>query len=142
MIEFLKKLFSKENAPSTSETDGLDQAQREAIIDLLLIATYSDDYVDVNETRILDKTIERFNWNSDTPIDDYVQSVEARVKEARSSQSSTSELLGDISDRLRTQEGRYRALNLCNVLLYSDTDLLSAEVDFLRKASKVFGLKR
>lgn len=142
MIDFLKKLFFSENASGAPKDDGLDQAQREAIIDLLLIATYSDDYVDVNETRILDKTIERFNWNSDTSIDDYVQSVEAKVKEARSSQSSTSKLLSNISDRLKTGEGRYRALNLCNVLLYSDSDLLGAEVDFLKNVSKAFGLKR
>jgi hypothetical protein len=138
MIDILRKLFFSRDEV---EADGLDQAQREAIIDLLLLATFSDDYVDLSERTIVDKTVERFNWDSPISVDDYIQSSTARAKEAGSSKQSRECFLVDISQRLGTKEHKYRALRLCNLLLYADADLQLTEVQFIRKIVSIFDLK-
>ena len=141
MKELLKKLFLPEEKPKRQLPDGLTQSQREAMIDLLLLATYSDDFVDVNEDRVLERVTERFNWKSDVSIDEYISASAIKSKEVRASEASEDFFISDIGLRLNKKKYKYQALRLCNTLLYSDADLRGTEVKFLKSVTKVFGLK-
>ena len=141
MKEILKKLFLPEEKSDRQEPDGLTQAQREAMIDLLVLATYSDDFVDVNEDRVLERVTERFNWKSDVSIDEYISTSAIKSKEVGASEVSKDIFISDIGLRLNNKKDKYQALRLCNTLLYSDADLQKTEVKFLKSVSKAFGLK-
>lgn len=136
MIDLLKKLFLPEEEP-----DGLRQAQREAMIDLLVLATYSDDLVDSNEDRALEKVTERFNWRSSLSIGEYIIASATKSKEVRASEDKNDHYIHDIGFRLGSKKQKYQALRLCNRLLYSDSDLHGTEVQFLQRVSKIFDLK-
>ncbi len=139
MINAIRKLFFSNEG--VVEPDHLDQGQREALIDLLLLATYSDSHEDQNETTTLEKTTERFNWQSDVSIDTYIEKSRSQAIEVSESNDSRKQFLENISVRLKDKEGRYRALRLCNVLLYSDATLIGSEVDFIQEVARVFELK-
>ena len=141
MMELLKKLFLPANTSGTQEPDGLTQAQREAMIDLLLLATYSDEFVDANEDRVLERVTDRFNWDADISIDEYINASTTQAKEAHTSDEFREAFIRDISLRLDSKDQRYEALRLCNILLFSDADLQHKEIKFLKSISKAFGLK-
>ena len=141
MKELLKRLFLPANNSARQSPDGLTQAQREAMIDLLLLATYSDDFVDANEDRVLERVTGRFNWKSDLSLDDYISASATRSKHEHASEASREAFISDIGRRLKSKEQKYQAMRLCNILLYADADLRKREVRFLKSVSKVFGLK-
>ncbi len=139
MIEAIKNLFlhKKEDV----KIDNLGQGQREAIIDLLLLAAYSDSRESQKEIITLENTAERFDWQSDTPIESYIETSRSQAQRLSESDESRLDFLKDIGERLENREGRYRALRLCNVLLYSDAELIGSEVAFIQEVAKTFELK-
>jgi hypothetical protein len=141
MIEFLKKLFLPASIFGKQEPDGLTQTQREARIDLLLLATHSDEFVDANEDRVLERVTERFNWDGDLSVDEYINASTTQAKEAQASEESMDAFVRDIGSRLGSREQRYEAVRLCNILLFSDADLQRKEIEFLKNTSKIFGLR-
>lgn len=141
MMELLKKLFLPATSSRRQDPDGLTQAQREARIDLLLLATYSDEFVDANEGRVLERVTERFNWDRNLSVDEYITASTAQAKEAHRSEESIDALIRDIGSRLDNKEQKHEALRLCNILLFSDADLQHKEVKFLKRTSEAFGLR-
>lgn len=136
MIDLLKKLFLSEE-----ESDGLRQAQREATIDLLVLATYSDGLVHANEGRALERAAKRFSWRSRLPIEEYISASAKKAEQVRASEEKEDHYIRDIGIRLESRKHRNQALRLCNMLLYSDSDLQGTEVQFLQRVSKILGLK-
>ena len=141
MMELLKKLFLPATFSRRQEPDGLTQDQREAMIDLLLLATYSDEFVDANEDRVLGRVTERFNWDRNLSVEEYINASTTQAKEAHTSEESIDAFIRDIGSRLDNKEQRYEALRLCNILLFSDADLQRKEIKFLKRTSAAFGLR-
>jgi hypothetical protein len=71
----LERFFSGKENP-----DGLDQAQRKATIDPLLLCMYADNDLDLNEERIINRVSQRYASNSETTLDNYISGATARVE--------------------------------------------------------------
>jgi uncharacterized tellurite resistance protein B-like protein len=116
MPSLIRKLFHKSEAPN----DGLTQPQREAIVDLLNYCMYADNLVMLAEDRLITDTVEKFNWESKTPFDQFDARSIGNARNARESQVYRDKFLGSIKDRLDTAAVRGKALDLCQELFLAD----------------------
>ena len=135
----IEELLSRLITGWTKEkSDGLQQEQREAMIDAMLYCLFADDYDDPMERHVLDKAIAKFSWESNTDIPEYIESASAIVREALASRESEQQLLKDISRRLTNWETRFQAIQFCKILLYSDLFVSNEEVRALAELSAAF----
>jgi hypothetical protein len=116
MPSLLKKLFHKSEAPK----DGLTQAQREAIVDLLNYCMYADNLVFLAEDRLIADTVAKFNWDPKIPFDQFDARSVGNARNARESQVYRDQFLASISERLGTAEVKRNALGLCQELFIAD----------------------
>ena len=116
MPGLFRKLFGKPEAPK----DGLNQPQREAIIDLLNYCMYADNFVFLAEDRFITDTVAKFNWDSKVPFDQFVLRSTDSARNARESQVYRDRFLGSIRDRLDTAAVKGQALDLCQELFLAD----------------------
>ena len=138
MLTKIRKLFIRgaEHTP-----DGLNQDQREAIVDLLLLCIYADNKLEPNENQIFVRHMGSFNWNSELPINDYIQESKSRTLEFIQSKAKRNLHLRNISTRLKNKEIKYRVLKLCKLLFYSDWELADEEKLMIAAIRDAFGLK-
>ena len=132
MPSLIKKLFHKSEAPK----DGLTQAQREAIVDLLNYCMYADDRVFLAEDRLITDTVKKFNWDPKIPFDQFDARSIGNARNARESQVYRDQFLVSIRDRLGTAAVKGRALELCQELFIADgarSDEEDAVLQNLRK---------
>ena len=132
MSSLLKKLFGKPEAPK----DGLNQPQREAIVDLLNYCMYADDFVMLAEDRLIADTVAKFNWDPKIPFDQFDARSIGNARNARESQVYRDQFLTSIRDRLGTAAVKGRALDLCQELFIADgarSDEEDAVLQNLRK---------
>ncbi|MBC2602499.1 hypothetical protein [Puniceicoccus vermicola] len=115
-MDILKHLYSQKS----EHTDGLNQEEREAILDLLLFAVYADNHLSLAEDRIIKNEVERLQWESGTSIDYYVDEATGSARAALSSETREAQFLESIQTRLKSPEARNRALSLLSKLFYSD----------------------
>lgn len=134
-MKFLEKLFGGETRSALHPE--LQQPEREAIIDLLLMAIYVDDHLSLSETKEFDDTAESLGWDSNTGLSVYIDSATDRARTARSSEEGTDEMVGFIAERLTSKGSKERALTLLNHLFMADgkTD---KEKDFFSKVEAAF----
>ena len=98
MPSLIRKLFRKSEAPN----DGLNQPQREAIVDLLNYCMYVDNLIFLAEDRLITDTVAKFNWDSKVPFDQFdVRSID-NARNATENQGYRDRFLASIRDRLGT----------------------------------------
>ena len=112
----IRKLFHKSEAPK----DGLTQAQREAIVDLLNYCMYADNLVFLAEDRLIADTVAKFNWDPKIPFDQFDARSIGNARNARESQVYRDQFLASIKDRLGTAAVKGQALELCQELFIAD----------------------
>jgi len=125
MPSLFKKLFGKPEAPK----DGLNQPQREAIIDLLNYCMYADGFVFLAEDRFITDTVSKFNWDSKVPFDQFVLRSTDNARNAQESQVYRDQFLASIRDRLETTAVKGKALGLCQELFVADGSRSEEEED-------------
>lgn len=135
MRSILKRFFS-----GTENPDGLDQVQREATIDLLLLCMYADNDLDLNEERIINRVSQRYAWASETGLDDYIKAATARVLGIMNSSDERATFMRGVSKRLGSREAKFNAVKLCKLLFYSDMQLHSQEEEFIREIEQILGV--
>ena len=116
MPSLIRKLFHKSEAPN----DGLTQAQREAIVDLLNYCMYADNLIFLAEDRLIADTVAKFNWDSKVPFDQFDVKSVSNARNARESQVYRDQFLASINDRLGTAAVKGQALDLCQELFLAD----------------------
>ena len=117
-MKFLEKLFGDETR--SSRHSELQQPEREAIIDLLLMAIYVDDHLSLSETKQLDESTETLGWASSTGLTVYISTATNRVRTARSSEEATAQFVDYVGERLKSDGAKERALELLNRLFMAD----------------------
>jgi hypothetical protein len=117
-MKFLEKLFS--DAPRSALRPELQQAEREAVIDLLLLAVYVDDHLSLSESSEFDAATDSMGWDSSTGPSVYICNATARARVARSSEAATAQYIAFVSERLKSAGSKERALELLNRLFMSD----------------------
>ena len=134
MRDIIRRFFSDRET-----SDGLDQAQREATIDLLLLCMYADNDLDLNEERIINRVSQRFAWKSETRLDDYIKTATAGVLGIIDSEEERAAFISGVSKRLKNSEAKFRAVKLCKLLFYSDLYLHTQEEAFIKEIERVPG---
>ena len=133
MSSLLKKLFGKPEAPK----DGLTQAQREAIVDLLCYCMYADNLIMLAEDRLITDTVAKFNWESKVPFDQFaVRSID-NARNARENQGYRDKFLASIRDRLGTAAVKGQALGLCQELFLADGARSDEEEDVFQNLRRL-----
>lgn len=117
-MNLLSNLFGSNQ--NSRNKDGLKQAEREAILDLLLLCTYADNHLSLAEDKILKEQIDGFSWDSGTSPSIYVSMATEKARRASANDHLFAELLQSIADRLSSPESKSTALFLMEELFRSD----------------------
>jgi uncharacterized tellurite resistance protein B-like protein len=99
--------------------DGLTQAQREAIVDLLNYCTYVDHDISDSEEVVIDNLESQLDWDHNMDFDYY---VDKSISVARRAIESKDEdfFLQQIRARLETPKSRETAIELAQKLIKAD----------------------
>jgi hypothetical protein len=136
-MEILKKLFTPNK--DQRKTVDLEQNEKEAIIDLLMLAIYADNHLSLAEDKIMKEEIDTYSWNSITVLRIYLSESTARARTALTSETSEREFLEFIAERLESRATKSRALDLLSKLFNSDgTD--EKEKEFTVKVKRYLGM--
>ncbi len=129
----LERLFR--SRPTPGATDGLTQPEREAILDLLLLGIFVDNHLSLAENKVIQDECERFDWDSGTSADIYIQQSTARIRDCRHDPQRQDEALDRIAGRLPRPDTRRMALSLLDRLFLSDGQHDPGEQAFLDRVT-------
>ena len=138
-MKLLKKLFAPKPIARTRED--LEQEEKEAIIDLLLIATYADNHLSLAENKILNEEFDKFSWEANISLDLYLNDATNRARNALDSDKTVEAYLETISNRLSSRYSKSRALDLLSKLFYSDGNV-DSEKAFTLKVKRILEQKQ
>jgi len=129
-----KKLFS---GNSDSKSDGLNQAQREAIVDLLHYCMFADNFVALAEDSFVNSVAATLNWDKNITFESYEGGSIGKARKAKESASYRETFYKDVISRLATKEARAKALQLCRDLYQADAKQAEAETQQLATLAKL-----
>lgn len=118
----------------------LNQPQREAILDLLLLGTYADGAVRLSESERVYDLLSPCGWDSYQDPREYSQTAISRARGAVESADTLPIFLADVSARLANEDAKKLALALLARLIESDNVATESEADFYQTAKTAFGV--
>ncbi len=127
-----KNLFSS----SANTDDGLTQAGREAIVDLLHFGVYVDKHIALAEDKMVEDAARKMNWDPKISFDYYEGKSIGEVSRIGNDEKARVEFFASICARLPKLEDRKRAFELLKKLYAIDgtTDAEAATLPLVRKA--------
>lgn len=137
MPHSIKKLF--ENSGS-SKDDGLSQAQREAIVDLLHYCMYADNLVALKEDQFINTVASTLSWDPLISFETYEGTSIGNARRAKEQAAYREEFLQGVAARLGTPEVRQLAFDLVKQLFSADANLVEAETQQLPALRRALGL--
>jgi hypothetical protein len=111
--------------------------QREAIIDLLLLAIYSDSHISLTEEQALERAITEQGWDSDYPKDLYLAKASARARAASESDETIKAKIKECAAHFTTPPAQASAYSIVHSVLSAD-GMAEPEQQFLSKLNKAF----
>jgi uncharacterized tellurite resistance protein B-like protein len=136
MLERIQKAFRRVN-----ESDA-DQQQRKATMDLVVWMMYADSAITLPESDAVDRIVEELSGDDTAlPLEQYVGSSTAKVRNALGDEEASEQLLTDIHERLGTPEMRQRAYDACRDLARADGHMADEEEAFLSTVRARFGIQ-
>jgi len=114
------------------------QQQREALLDLLILAMFADRHIAAPEQAAVRERAAALPWDSPRPLDVFVDSSVRRARRVLGDVEAEREYLADIGQRLGDAEARRAALVACEELAHVDGDLSAAEEELLARARTSF----
>ncbi len=135
MLNLFSKLFKSDDS-----SDKLNQLQREGIVDLLLLAMYSDNHLSLFEDAIIEKNMTKYKWDSPTDLNTYIQIQTAKVRSVNETENGRKHFLDIVSNKLHTAELRKEAYQLCLSVFISDGDHNMEESNFSKEIKTAFDL--
>jgi uncharacterized tellurite resistance protein B-like protein len=134
MFERVLNLFRKDQQAAQQR----DQAQREALIDLLVWTMFADRHVASVEAQQIRKEAEGLEWDGHRSIDRFIDGSVKRVRDVLGSETAEAAYLDDIHHRLADADMRLRALAACEELIGIDGDRAEAELAHLERVKSRF----
>ena len=128
MIALLKKLFHQNDAPE--EARNLNQEQREALIDLLLLGVYADNLISIAENQFLEDEVQELHWESGISLNAYFANAFHKVRDAREDEAQRRELIRDIGRRLGDEESKRGVLYVLKSLFEADETVEEEKASF------------
>ena len=129
-MNILEKIFAGQE--ETKPDDGLTQAEREAILDLLVYCKFADNHLSLAEEEVLQQEKASLKWESGMDVDAYIASkATARAREAKTADWAEKALLEYVGKRLESAQAKEMANDLMLRLFQSDgeTDAERAFID-------------
>lgn len=136
MLEFMQGLFRRTKASA----DGLNQGQREAIVDLLVFGMYSDGKVSLAEDQLIQRRLEAMDWQAVESVENYYDRAVTRVRDVMGYPESRRSFLAGIGERLGDAATRERSFDLCHQLFLSDGEQSDAEQALERELRGALGV--
>jgi len=118
----------------------LDQSQKEAIFDFLLLATYADNSLKLSEDQRLYELISGLGWESYQDPTEYADTATSHVRAAAESDAGTQAFLAKLNERLATPEAKVFAIAVLPRIFESDNSMPEAEQAFYTAAKAAFGV--
>jgi hypothetical protein len=127
-----KKLFT----PTAKPQDGMTQAAREAIVDLLHFGVYVDSHIALAEDAMVEATARTLNWDPNISFDYYEGKSIGEVRRVRNDDGEREEFFKTVRERLPRPEDRALALKLVEQLFAVDgtTPAEAQSLPMIRKA--------
>ncbi len=132
MNHLLAKFFhlTKEHAP-----DGLEQTQREAIIDLLSLCRIADHKLLPCEEFVEATELGSFSWESKVPMVVYWAKSLQQTDLVRPSAEARAEFLKSVASRLGASEIQTHAISVCQEMFLADAEFASQKKCCLARSS-------
>ncbi len=130
MFDSIIKFLKGDKTPK----DGLTQKQREAIVDLLIVAMYADKNSVLAENDTVIAQIEKLDWDSGISIELYIDTSTSRVRNAIKDEAGTEKFILEIGSRLETRAAAEKAMGICSTVVKMSGK--NGE-DFLRKTESL-----
>ncbi|HET6410004.1 MAG TPA: hypothetical protein VFG14_19090 [Chthoniobacteraceae bacterium] len=124
----------------TTSFPTLDQRQREAIFDFLLLATYADNSLKLSEDQRLYELVSGLGWESYQDPTEYADTATSRVRAAAETEAGTQAFLATLNERLATPEAKVFAIAVLPRVLDSDNSMPESEQAFYAAAKAAFGV--
>lgn len=114
----------------------MNQKQREALVDLLLLGMFADGSLKVSDDQKLRSVIEEIGWESYQTPDLYFQSAIAKARDAADTEAGTRARLRRINEGLASDDVRELALERLERFLSLDGRPALEESKFLELAKE------
>lgn len=137
MPNSLKILFA---TSGSEKNDGLSQAQREAIVDLLHYCMYADNLVALKEDQFINSVAATLNWDRNISFETYEGTSIGNARRAKEQSAYREAFLQSISSRLDKSEIRQLAFDLVKQLFTADSHLSEKESQQLPSIRKALAL--
>ena len=118
----------------------LNQPQREATLDLLLLGIYADGAIRLSENERVYDLISGYKWESYQDAREYSQTAISRARAALETDAALQVFLAGISARLGNDDVKNLALALLARLIEADDAATESEADFYQTAKTAFGV--
>ncbi|ESA33850.1 hypothetical protein N836_19640 [Leptolyngbya sp. Heron Island J] len=132
MQALFQKLFSQ-------HPTGVNQVQREAMVDLYLLGMYSDAKLSVDEQDFLDEEFDKLSWESGISLSSYLQRAIPKVRSATADAQELESFLQDIAQRLGDGDCKQTAIDTLQELLAAD-GVAQPESKFMADVSKAMAI--
>ncbi len=100
--------------------DGLTQAQREAIVDVLHYCMYADKLITISENQFVAAKVKSFSWDPKISFEYYQGKSIGAVRLALDNKDARERFFASLKQRLATPELRKQAFELCQKLFMAD----------------------
>jgi hypothetical protein len=135
MPSIISKLFHRTHIPGV--TDGYNQEQREAIVDLLNYAMFADNNIALSEDQFIADTEKKMTWAPHIDFDIYEEQSIGFVRGAKDDQSYRSGFFDSLKRRLGDAKTKNTALDLCSKLFAVDGPITPQESEALKTYRRV-----
>lgn len=112
---------------SHQSKDGLTQAAREAIVDVLHYCMYADKLLTVREDEFIEAAARTLDWDPNISYESYEAKSTGAVTRALSNPAARTEFLHGVKARLPGQQERELALALADDLMRTDGSKSTSE---------------
>ena len=123
-----------------NDTGAVEQAQREALLDLLVWAMYADRHLALPERKAIRQHAEDMDWDSPTDPATYLDEAVVRLRELLGDDAAEATHLRSISVRLGTPDMRLLSYRACQELTAADGERRPEEEAFLARVANQFGI--
>jgi hypothetical protein len=117
-MKFLSRLFGSDVPPKLHHQ--LEQTEREAIIDLLLLGMYADRHLSLAEDASFAHETGCLGWEGKVSLEYFVQEATNRARTASESNAATDGMLEFVAERLTAGANTSLALELLAKVLSAD----------------------
>jgi hypothetical protein len=120
-------------------SDGWNQTQKEAMVDLCLLGMYSDDLISLAEQDFMEDESTHLQWESGISFNGYLQRTIPKIRAAKDNPQTVKELLQNVGERLGNDDMKRKAGDELEKLLAAD-GIAKIEQEFLAEAKAAMGI--